>query len=629
MKQYFCNPVNFTYRYQFNQKENGFSLNREAADPSMVLFKGKYYLFPSMTKGFLVSDDLVNWKQHPLEGVPVYDYAPDVRVIGDFLYFCASRRGKACDFYRTPDPESGIFERIPGTFDFWDPNLFLDDDGRMYFYWGCSNMTPVFGVELNPDTMERLGEPVVLIENHKKEYGYERTGENHHYNPDESHIAALLRAQMAQNLGCSPDEITDITPAIEAAPEQYRPMLKAALSDNPYIEGAWMTKHDGKYYLQYASPGTQFNIYNDGVYTGDTPLGPFTICPNNPFSYSPGGFCPGAGHGSTMEDRSGNWWHTSTMRISVNHEFERRVGIWPAGFDKDGELFCNQRYGDWPQAVTGEKKDPFAPPEWMLLSYRKTVTASSQEKPAADAVDENVQTWWKAAADDHTPWLQIDLEECRTVNAVQVNFADDMGIAAELPEGACLVGEPGRGRYIEERAFTTRWLLETSIDGTEWEILEDKRNCGTDLPHDLIVRPDGIEARYLRLTVTDTPFHAAACISGFRVFGRGRGSAPAPVTEVHALRSEAMSMQISWQGDAVGYEVLWGHAPDKLYHSFRVFDRTQLEVRALMADVAQYYVRIDAFNENGITTGKTTAAERLVQTAAFPTKTKTAARRRR
>lgn len=98
MKQYFCNPVNFTYRYQFNQKENGFSLNREAADPSMVLFKGKYYLFPSMTKGFLVSDDLVNWKQHPLEGVPVYDYAPDVRVIGDFLYFCASRRGKACDF---------------------------------------------------------------------------------------------------------------------------------------------------------------------------------------------------------------------------------------------------------------------------------------------------------------------------------------------------------------------------------------------------------------------------------------------------------------------------------------------------------------------------------------------------
>ena len=73
MKQFFCNPLNFSYRYQFNQTTGGFTLNREAADPSLVLFQGKYYLFPSMTKGFLVSGDLVNWKQCPLTGVPVYD----------------------------------------------------------------------------------------------------------------------------------------------------------------------------------------------------------------------------------------------------------------------------------------------------------------------------------------------------------------------------------------------------------------------------------------------------------------------------------------------------------------------------------------------------------------------------
>ena len=79
--EYFCNPINFTYQYQFNQKGDGFSLNREAADPSMILFKGKYYLFPSMTRGFLVSRNMVNWKWHPLEGLPVYDYAPDVRAV--------------------------------------------------------------------------------------------------------------------------------------------------------------------------------------------------------------------------------------------------------------------------------------------------------------------------------------------------------------------------------------------------------------------------------------------------------------------------------------------------------------------------------------------------------------------
>lgn len=607
MKQYFCNPINFSYRYQFNQATGGFTLNREAADPSLILFRGKYYLFPSMTKGFLVSEDLVSWKQCPLDGVPVYDYAPDVRAVGDWMYFCASRRGSVCDFYRTRDPESGIFERIPGSFDFWDPNLFLDDDGRLYFYWGCSNMTPIWGVELDPVTMKRLGEPVALIQNHKKEYGWERTGEDHHYDPNKSNIVWLLKQQMAKAMGCRPEEVTDITPAIEATPEQYRPLLKAALSDNPYIEGAWMTKHDGRYYLQYACPGAQFNVYNDGVYVGDGPLGPFTVCKNNPYSYSPGGFCPGAGHGSTMEDRHGNWWHTSTMRISVNHDFERRIGLWPAGFDADGELFCNQRYGDWPQAVTGKAQDPWSPPEWMLLSYGKRAYASSEAKPAANAVDEDVRTWWKADAGDKTAHLTVDLGSVFTVNAVQVNFADDMGIVKKLPDGAELVGEPGRGRYIEERAFFTRWLLEISVDGESWSVLEDKRVADTDLTHDLVVRETGVEARYVRLTVTETAYGAPACVSGLRVFGLGQGKLPDQVSQVIASRTDGMTMEVSWQGDGVGYEVLWGHAPDKLYHSFRVFGETRVEVRALDADIEHYYVRVDSFNENGITEGKVTS----------------------
>ena len=64
-----------------------------------------------------------------------------------------------------------------------------------------------------------------------------------------------------------------------------------------------------------------------------------------------------------------------------------------------------------------------------------------------------------------------------------------------------------------------------------------------------------------------------------------------------------MTMEVRWQGDAVGCEVLWGHSPNKLYHSFRVFGKNQVEIRALKADVERYYVRVDAFNENGITEG--------------------------
>ena len=166
--KYFCNPLNVNYRYQFNKDQrNGGAIKicREAADPSMILFKGRYYIFASMTLGVWVSDDLVRWENHRLpDALPLYDYAPDVRVLGDWVYFCASRRGQKCDRYRTKDILAGPYEKTKGTFDYWDPNLFLDDDGRVYFYWGCTNTDPIWGVELDPETMKPLGEKTALIE---------------------------------------------------------------------------------------------------------------------------------------------------------------------------------------------------------------------------------------------------------------------------------------------------------------------------------------------------------------------------------------------------------------------------------------------------------------------------------
>ena len=357
--KYFCNPINVNYRYQFNadpRRHGELQICREAADPSLILFQGRYYIFASMTLGVWVSDDLVSWENHrlPVE-LPLYDYAPDVRVLGDWVYFCASNREHNCDRWRTKDILNGPYERIEGSFPYWDPNLFKDDDGRVYFYWGCSNQTPIYGVELDPETMQPLGEKIELLFGDPYAIGYERIGENNSTLPaSEAEVEAKYQAFVkAQGV---PEEYI---------PADVRPLIRGMFSDKPYIEGAWMDKHDGKYYFQYAAPGTQYNTYSDGVYVGESPLGPFRLAENNPYSYKPGGFLPGAGHGSTMQDRQGNFWHTATMRISVNHDFERRVGLWPAGFDADGELFCNQRYGDWPMAVDG---DPWRDPAWMLLS---------------------------------------------------------------------------------------------------------------------------------------------------------------------------------------------------------------------------------------------------------------------
>ena len=43
--------------------------------------------------------------------------------------------------------------------------------------------------------------------------------------------------------------------------------------------------------------------------------------------------------------------------ISVKNNFERRLGIWPAGFDKDDVMWCNTAFGDYP-ALSARLQDP-------------------------------------------------------------------------------------------------------------------------------------------------------------------------------------------------------------------------------------------------------------------------------
>lgn len=575
----YCNPLNLNYRYQLMKTLLHKKAFREAADPSAVMFRGRLYLFASMSGGFWVTSDLAEWEYHELSGLPVHDYAPDVRVIGDELYFCASKRTKSCPIYRTHDPLTEPFEEVSRPFAFWDPNLFADDDGRVYFYWGCSNRTPVCGVEMDPAKMTPIGEKRALVFDQSGDHGFERAGEDH----------------------------------MPAKPKTFgQKLLRAAFGTAPYIEGAWMTKHDGRYYLQYAAPGTEYNVYADGVYCGAHPLGPFAYARNNPFSYKPGGFITGAGHGSTFEDRFGNLWHVSSMRISVNHAFERRIGLFPAGFDEQGELFCNQRYADWPQAVLQGRFDPWREPEWMLLSYRKKATASSSAggHSPQNAADEDVRTCWQAASDKEGEWLMLDLGEPMDVHAVQINFAD-CGTQADLPQGAVVDGQFPMKRYIEQRVLFTRWLLETSSDGKVFETLCDKRAARTDLPHDLVVPDRPVRARFLRLSGMRLPYGQKAAVSGLRVFGKGGGARPEQIGGVTAERKGPLDLQVRWeQSGAIGVTVLWGYAPNRLYHSRMVLGRSSVDIGALNRG-QDCYIRVDAFNEAGITHGAVVPAKTL------------------
>lgn len=599
MAAYFCNPLNAEYRYQFIEERGGGkrTVSREAADPTLIRFKGKYYLFASMTLSVWVSEDLAHWEEKRLpDTLPLYDYAPDVRVVGDEVIFCASRQGTVCDYYRTKDIVNGPYEKVKGTFAFWDPDCFLDEDGRLYFYWGCSAVTPIWGVELDPKTLRPLTERKALIEGHPEKFGYERSGEDNTVAPrTEEEITAQVQ-KFASERGFSPSDI----------PAEQMTSLRGLLSGRPYVEGAWMTKHNGRYYLQYACPGTEFNIYADCVYESEHPLGPFRAAQNNPFSAHPGGFMPGAGHGSTLEDASGNFWHAATMQISQNHNFERRVGIWPAGFDSDGNLFCNQRFGDWPMEVTGAKDDPWKAPKWYLLSYHAMMRASSstEGKGPERAADENAKTWWQAGSNTPGQWLRMDLGKIQTVNAVQINFADDDSDLLCIPTPGKLLGD----RFIDPgEELRTRWILEASSDGEHYEVIADRKNAGTNLPHDFFVYEAGISLRFLKLTILEVPYGVRPCISGLRIFGRGKGDRPkAPVFSAERTSDYSMDVIIRAQSNTTGCNILWGMAPDRLYHSWTVMADTGTEIRKTIGMLTKgepVYIRVDAFNECGITEG--------------------------
>ncbi len=362
---------------------------------------------------------------------------------------------------------------------------------------------------------------------------------------------------------------------------------------DPFIEGAWMTKHNGKYYLQYGAPGTEFSGYADGVAVGETALGPF-FAQSDPLSLKPGGFARGAGHGATFMDNFKNYWHVSTISVSVKNNFERRIGIWPAGFDKDGVMYCNTSFGDYPHHIPSEKSEMENAPNanggftgWTLLNYKKPVTVSSTLNAynANNAVDESIKTYWCAVSSNAGEWIQSDLGVLSTVNAVQINYAD---------QDAEFLGK-------QTNTFH-QYKLFYSSDGKKWNILADKSNNKTDVPHDYIELDKPVQARFIKLENIHMPTGKFA-ISGLRVFGKGSGSKPDMVKQLIVLRTEKdkRSAWIKWSPDekAWAWNIYYGTAPDKLYSCVMVHDVNEYWFKAMDKEKA-YYFSIEAINENGV-----------------------------
>jgi xylan 1,4-beta-xylosidase len=430
---------------------------RELADPTAIWHDGKWILYPSVDMAW-VSDDMgATWQHHPLNLRDV-GYAPTVVRQGDRFLLMAS----GSPIYESSSP-LGPFEELgrlrlpaglPGT---TDPMLFVDDDGRLFFYWGCTETQGIFGIELDrTDPTRLIGEAKKLIPFSPDTYPWERVGE-------------------------------------------FNQQLNAG-----WVEGSWMIKRQGRYYLTYSAAGTEHGAYAMGAYAGTSPLGPFAPQAHNPIFRTTAGLITGTAHGSIIRGPGDRWWVFYSIAAGVAHGFERRVGMDVVEFDSRGEVTV-PRATSTPQWLPGRGPGGTGPADtgWVHLNGGVQTLGSSNAPNVSGrlAVDSDLRTWWQPAEGDPTPTLTSRLYGPATVSAVRVVWRD-IGLDSNRDV------TPGPYRYhVELETAAGRWRTVLDRTASDEDLLVDYRE----------IEP-AIGSR-ARLVITGWPKGITPGVAEFTVFG--------------------------------------------------------------------------------------------------------------
>jgi len=253
------------------------------ADPTVILFEGMYYLYPTgdnVSYHVYTSKDLVNWTK----GRKVFEpgernvWAPDV--------FRDPQDGKFYLYY-TVDKRIGVAvaDRPDGTFEdratFYtnaiDAHMFYNE-GKYYLYYV---QLPGFRIHVQrmKSPLERQGKPIEIL----------------------------------------------------------RPTEPWEKVRGHVTEGPWMLKHQGTYYLLYSGTGANSLDYAIGYATAKDPMGPFVKYAGNPIvKRTKRAFGPG--HGCVVTDGAGNLWSVYHQQKDDTQAWNRFVCIDPLWFDDAGVL---------------------------------------------------------------------------------------------------------------------------------------------------------------------------------------------------------------------------------------------------------------------------------------------------
>jgi len=540
----FCNPLSLSV---------GSGRARRAGEQVVVLYKDDYYLFITGGRGYWYSGNMRDWTYVDVPEFP--RGCPSVITDGESLVACSMN---ARDVFKSTDPKNGVWTKI-GSLDrdYGDADMFRDDDGKYYMYWGWSQILPFQVVELDPENgFKEKGKPVVCFFGDYESHGFERRR-----------------------------DMDVIFPYFTHRP--YFP------EESPWIEGPWMIKHNGKYYLQYAAIGLEFSSYSHGIYEAESPLGPFKYSEHNPLTFKTTGYVRGAGHGSTFADKNGQLWTICMIPAFYGGRGGGETVLFPTAVDAEGVMHSNTAFGDYPQYYPGIRENAVDNnfTGWMLLSNKKYAEVSSTLKgfAAGNALDENFMTHWCAETGNPGEYFTVDLGKECDVYALQVNF-DRQDARVEVGRG--FATPAGLSRY---QSFT----VEVSNDNVTWSKILDKSNNALDNRHDYTELPEPVKARYVKVNNVFTHDSGKFAIQELRIFGNPDKASFTKVGDVMVARNpeDRRDATITWQPveGADGYVVRYGIEPDKLYNNYMVYDNYTLTIHSLNKD-PEYFFEVEAFD---------------------------------
>ncbi|MDO4276793.1 MAG: discoidin domain-containing protein [Eubacteriales bacterium] len=539
----YCNPISLT---------QGSERVITSGEPVIKIFNGDYYLFVRRLHGYWWSPDFVNWTY--VDAPEFLGGIPGVVEIDGKLYNYAGNtenRVRATD-----DPKTGIWYDV-GTFssnNYGDASMLYDEEtGRLFMYYGWSQLLGIRVVEIDKTTFKEIGEPVVCIWGDPYNHGWETR--------------------------YAKDNIFPLFDHREYRPQEYG-----------WTEGGHPLKYNGKYYLMYASIGLEFYSYGHGVYVADDPMGPYVYDEHNPFTLKTTGVAPGAGHGSIFVDKQDNVWCVAMLPYALNGgSGNTLMALYPAGVDAEGVMHGKTEFGDYPQYLPGVVENPTEDnfTKWLLLSLDKEVEASStlENYWTAHAVDEDPKSYWSAETGDPGEYITVDLGTVCDIRGIQILWDRSADIT------------PGRDPLDRYQSYT----VEVSDDNQNWTMIIDKSNNTQDLRTDYTELPAPVYGRYVRLTNVFTPDDGKFAVKAFRAFGNPEEATWTKVDNVMAVRDklDRRYAHLVWEqvDGADGYIVRYGIEPDKLYNSYMVYWDSYLDIPSLNVD-PEYYFEVEAFSSN-------------------------------